>query len=118
MKTARGECALALLRRAQLLASPGPPPAVSFQPCSRPLLLLLPPSLISVELIAVRKRIPHGQWEAWCADNINRSMRDIQKLMALAGANDPEERLSKSELHAAKEWRPADQKRPTWAAFR
>jgi hypothetical protein len=43
-----------------------------------------------VELIAVRKRIPHGQWEAWCADNIHRSMRDIQKMMALAGAADPE----------------------------
>jgi hypothetical protein len=42
------------------------------------------------ELIAVRKRIPHGEWETWCADNIHRSMRDIQKLMALAGVDDPE----------------------------
>jgi hypothetical protein len=42
------------------------------------------------ELIAVRKRIPHGQWETWCADNIHRSMRDIQRLMKMAGADDPE----------------------------
>jgi Protein of unknown function (DUF3102) len=42
------------------------------------------------ELIAVRRRIPHGEWEAWCADNIHRSMRDIQRLMKMAGAEDPE----------------------------
>jgi hypothetical protein len=41
------------------------------------------------ELIAVRKRIPHGERENWCADNIHRSMGDIRKLMALAGADDP-----------------------------
>lgn len=47
------------------------------------------------ELIAVRKRIPHGQWETWCADNINRSMRDIQKLMTMAGADDPDQALER-----------------------
>jgi hypothetical protein len=34
MKTARGECALALLRRARLLAFRWPQPAVSFLLCS------------------------------------------------------------------------------------
>lgn len=29
-------------------------------------------------------------WEAWCADNIHRSMRDIRRLMKIAGADDPE----------------------------
>lgn len=47
------------------------------------------------ELIAVRPRIPHGEWENWCADNINRSMRDIQKLMTMAGADDPDEALER-----------------------
>jgi Protein of unknown function (DUF3102) len=42
------------------------------------------------ELIAVRKRIPEGEWEAWCAENIHRSQREIRRLMALAGADDPE----------------------------
>jgi hypothetical protein len=42
-----------------------------------------------VELIDVRKRIPHGEWEAWCGDNIHRSYRDIQKLMRMAGEDNP-----------------------------
>ena len=42
------------------------------------------------ELIAVRKRIPEGEWEAWCADNIHRSYRDIQRMMAMARTGDPE----------------------------
>lgn len=29
-------------------------------------------------------------WEAWCADNIHRSMRDIRRLMKIAEADDPE----------------------------
>jgi hypothetical protein len=41
-------------------------------------------------LIAVRRRIPEGQWEAWCADNIHRSMGGIRKMMALARTGDPE----------------------------
>ena len=41
------------------------------------------------ELIAVRKRIPEGEWEAWCADNIHRSYRDIQRMMAMARTGDP-----------------------------
>jgi len=46
------------------------------------------------ELIAVRKRIDAGEWEggweAWCAEHIHRSYRDIQKMMALARTGDPE----------------------------
>jgi hypothetical protein len=44
------------------------------------------------ELIAVRKRVEQEGlgWEAWCADNIHRSYRDIQKMMALARTGDPE----------------------------
>jgi hypothetical protein len=42
------------------------------------------------ELIAVRKRIPEGEWEAWCADNIHRSMGDIRKMMAMARTGHPE----------------------------
>ena len=42
------------------------------------------------ELIAVRKRIPEGEWETWCADNIHRSYRDVQRMMALARSGDPE----------------------------
>jgi hypothetical protein len=47
------------------------------------------------ELIRVRPKVEaagHG-WEAWCAENIRRSMRDIRKLMRMAGANDPETAL-------------------------
>ena len=42
------------------------------------------------ELIAVRKHIPEGEWESWCADNIHRSQRDIRKLIALACTGHPE----------------------------
>lgn len=57
------------------------------------------------ELLAVRKRIPHGEWETWCADNIHRSMRDIQKLMKMAGDDNPaaafeRERAKKREARA------------------
>ncbi len=45
------------------------------------------------ELIRVRPRIPHGEWEAWCAENIRRSQGDIRKLMQMAGSNDPEDAL-------------------------
>jgi hypothetical protein len=34
-------------------------------------------------------RNQRGTWGDWCAANIKRSMRDIQRLMAIAGADDP-----------------------------
>ena len=45
------------------------------------------------ELIAARRRVDAGEtdlpWSLWCALNIQRSDRDIRRLMALAGADDP-----------------------------
>ena len=45
------------------------------------------------ELIEARKRVPHGEWIPWCGKNISRSMRDIQKLIQMAGSDDPEAAL-------------------------
>ena len=52
------------------------------------------------ELIEARKRVPHGEWIAWCEKNINRGMRDIQKLMQMAGAPDPEAALDQERARA------------------
>jgi Protein of unknown function (DUF3102) len=41
------------------------------------------------ELIAAKEMVEHGKWEAWCAANIKRSQRDIQRLMKIAGSDDP-----------------------------
>jgi hypothetical protein len=45
------------------------------------------------ELIAARRRVDAGEtdltWSRWCAQYIERSDRDIRRLMALAGAGDP-----------------------------
>lgn len=41
------------------------------------------------ELVIVRKRIPEGEWEKWCALNIKRGMRDIRRLIQIAEAVDP-----------------------------
>lgn len=45
------------------------------------------------ELIAARRRVEAGEtnlsWSDWCAQYIERSDRDIRRLMALAGAADP-----------------------------
>src|SRR2546423_12507833 len=47
------------------------------------------------ELIAARRRVDAGEsslsWSSWCARYINRSDRDIRRLMALASADDPAE---------------------------
>ena len=45
------------------------------------------------ELVAVRKRIPHGEWEKWCRVNIQRSLGDIRKVIAIVEAPDPEAAL-------------------------
>ena len=36
--------------------------------------------LAGLELIEARKHVPHGQWELWCAENIDRSYRDVRRL--------------------------------------
>jgi hypothetical protein len=44
------------------------------------------------ELIAARKTVEAEGlgWEAWCADNIHCSYRDIKRMMAMARSDDPE----------------------------
>src|ERR1700720_1052923 len=43
---------------------------------------------ISVLLIAARGRIESGKWHAWLKANINRSIRDCRRAIALAQAPD------------------------------
>ena len=43
--------------------------------------------LYVVQEIVTAKKLP---WEAWCQDNINHGLRDIQKLLKMAAAQDPE----------------------------
>jgi hypothetical protein len=42
-----------------------------------------------MELLSVRAILPHGAWLPWCRVNIRRSVRDVQKLLKLAGSADP-----------------------------
>ena len=51
------------------------------------------------ELIEAREHVPPGDWIAWCKANIKRGQRDIQRLMRIAGAEDPDAAL---ELDRAK----------------
>ena len=37
--------------------------------------------------------LKHGEWLKWCEENIERSQRDIQRLMKMAGSDDPEAAL-------------------------
>lgn len=47
------------------------------------------------KLIEARAKVPEGQWLAWCKANITqRKRRDIQNVMKLAGAEDPDEAAS------------------------
>jgi len=39
---------------------------------------------------AAQRLVPRGEWERWCNSNIRRSQQDIQKIMKLASADDPE----------------------------
>jgi hypothetical protein len=41
------------------------------------------------ELIAAKALVRHGEWQAWCKANIQRSAGDIRKVMHMAGAEDP-----------------------------
>ena len=45
-------------------------------------------------LIAARGRIESGKWHAWLKANINRSIRDCQRAIALAQAPDPRQHLA------------------------
>ena len=47
------------------------------------------------ELIEARKHVAPGEWLAWCKANIYRSVRDIQRLMRIAGADDPDAALGR-----------------------
>jgi hypothetical protein len=44
---------------------------------------------VGLFLIAARDRIESGKWHAWLKANINRSIRDCQRAIALAQAPDP-----------------------------
>lgn len=43
--------------------------------------------LYVVQEIVTAKKLP---WEAWCQENINRSLGDIRKLLKMAASHDPE----------------------------
>ena len=45
-------------------------------------------------LAEARSRVDDGEageisWEAWCRDNVERSQRDVRRLLALVKADDP-----------------------------
>lgn len=42
------------------------------------------------ELVAARAVVDPGNWTKWCKANIKRGMRDIQQVMKMASAPDPE----------------------------
>jgi hypothetical protein len=42
-----------------------------------------------VELLAVQRLVPRGEWQAWCDKNIARSQSDIRKIMSVAASLDP-----------------------------
>jgi hypothetical protein len=44
-------------------------------------------------LVEARKHVPPGEWIVWCNANIKRGQRDIQRLMKIAGADDPDAAL-------------------------
>jgi hypothetical protein len=52
------------------------------------------------ELIEVRDLLPHGEWLPWCKANIHRGVRDVQKLIKMASADDPEAALEKERAEA------------------
>ena len=54
------------------------------------------------ELIAIRPKIEEIGlgWEAWCRENITRSMRDIRRVMKIAASPDPEAALEEERTQA------------------
>jgi len=59
-----------------------------------------------LQLIEARQRVERGEagpgvlWTHWCVANINRTERDIQKVMKLAGAGDPHAALERDRAAA------------------
>jgi hypothetical protein len=53
------------------------------------------------ELIEARAIVEHGQWITWCKTNIHRGMRDIQQVMKMASAPEPEKALALENKRAA-----------------
>jgi hypothetical protein len=51
-------------------------------------------------LIEARQYVPSTQWQKWCRKWVKRSLRDIQKLMKMASAEDPEEALERVRAEA------------------
>jgi Protein of unknown function (DUF3102) len=53
-------------------------------------------------LIQAKEQVPHGEWANWYAENFpGRSMRDGQRCMKMAGADDPEAALAAEQKAAA-----------------
>ena len=52
------------------------------------------------ELIEAREHVAPGEWLAWCKANIKRSFRDVQRLMKIAGADDPDAALEQDRAKA------------------
>lgn len=50
--------------------------------------------MIGKLLLKAREMAPHGTWLQWCAEKINRTPRDIQRLMKIASDADPEAALA------------------------
>jgi hypothetical protein len=55
----------------------------------------------SRELVAARAVIEPGKWIVWCKANIKRGTRDIQQVMKMASAPDPEKALGLENKRAA-----------------
>ena len=53
------------------------------------------------ELIEARAIVEHGQWITWCKTNIKRGMRDIQQVMKMAAAPEPDKALALENKRAA-----------------
>jgi hypothetical protein len=53
-------------------------------------------------LIKAKEQVPHGEWAGWYAENFpGRSLRDGQRCMKMAGADDPEAALAAEQKAAA-----------------
>ena len=64
-------------------------------------------------LIEARQYVPSTQWQKWCRKWVKRSLRDIQKLMKMASAEDPEEALSVCAPKPESRWHRPEEMRPT-----
>jgi hypothetical protein len=67
-------------------------------------------------LIEARKLVPAREWQAWCAANIKRGHRDVQRLMKISGAEAPEAALKQERAKARVGMRRQERRRLTFVA--